>query len=86
MKIEREEVKKDGTSCNFCDRGKLKTNGTIGLDYPYDKVTTIQRDKGNGIKVSICDDCMTELTKTYLRNNLLERGKVPAKTKRNYGR
>jgi len=60
MKIKRENVYKDTTSCSFCDRGKLSVT-RYSLVYPYQEVTTFMRSNGNGMKVSICDDCLKEL-------------------------
>ena len=60
MRIKKENVVKDTTSCSFCDKGQLSVSG-YGLVYPYTEVLTFLRSNGNGIKVSICNDCLKEL-------------------------
>ena len=47
-------------SCNFCKRGRINTFGT-NLIYPYDHVYEVKGIKG-GVVVSICPDCLSELT------------------------
>ncbi len=62
MKIEVENIRKHGGNCNFCNRGELNVGGYgYGLIYPYDIVYTFMRDNGNGLKASICQDCINEL-------------------------
>ncbi len=46
-------------SCNFCNKGKLTSNGR-GLSYPYENVYTLS---GTGVKVNVCLDCLSELGK-----------------------
>ena len=58
MKITRQNLE-EGT-CNFCKRGTVNKNGW-GLVYPYEKVFTFQGDNG-GLLVTMCDDCLGELT------------------------
>ncbi len=73
MKVEIEDVIRDGTSCNFCHRGVLKPDGcAIGFNYPYEKVYTIQRETGSGIKAAICNDCAEEL---MIKINAIKNGK-----------
>ena len=60
MRIKKENVRKDNISCSFCDKGNLNLIG-FGLVYPYQEVITFMRSNGNGMKVSICDDCLKEL-------------------------
>jgi len=31
------------------------------LNYPYKMVSTLQNERGGGLKVSICDECVEEL-------------------------
>lgn len=59
MLVEKKNVRKDNTSCNFCNRGKLNEGG-YGLIYPYEYVYTFKRE-GNGIQADICPDCLKEL-------------------------
>jgi hypothetical protein len=66
MDLKKEHVRKDNTSCNFCDRGELNQSG-FGLVYPYEYVYTFKRTNANGIKVSMCEDCLNELIE--LTNN-----------------
>lgn len=60
MKIEKENVKKDIASCNFCQRGELNKIGK-SLVYPYENVISFVRSNGNGICACICEDCLDEL-------------------------
>ena len=60
MKVER--TSRVGHSCNFCDKGKLDPNSHAALIYPYKHVTIFCSESGGGIKASICDDCLDELT------------------------
>ena len=56
MKVEISNLRNG--SCNFCKRGKLRKNN-IGLDYPYDRVFTInQSEGGGGLTANICQECM----------------------------
>jgi hypothetical protein len=59
MDVKKENVRKDFTSCNFCNRGKLNKNHN-GLIYPYEYVITFCRE-GNGLKATICSKCLDEL-------------------------
>jgi len=59
MDIVRTTVRKEG-SCNFCNRGELIDFYPL-LKYPYEHVTTLTRSSNNGVKVTICDDCLKEL-------------------------
>jgi hypothetical protein len=68
MKVEIENMKDFHTSCNFCNKGELSRRG-IQLLYPYEFVYTFQRE-GNGLKATICEECLKELfIKTNQNNN-----------------
>lgn len=60
LKIKKEIVSKDYTSCNFCDRGEL-SKSKMGLVYPYEEVVTVCRESGRGMKMAICQECLSEL-------------------------
>ena len=60
LEIKIENVVRDYTSCNFCNRGELNDSGK-GLKYPYESVISFTREYGGGIKVSICKSCLDEL-------------------------
>lgn len=60
MKIIRENVKKDITSCNFCSKGELNFFHN-SLIYPYEEVNVFKRSNGNGLSAAICDECLEEL-------------------------
>ena len=62
MEIRKENVKRDTTSCNFCQKGELNKNQN-GLVYPYENVVTFSRGKGGGLCACICEDCLDELYK-----------------------
>lgn len=59
MLVQKENVRKQLTSCNFCNKGKLN-EGRNGLLYPYENVVTFKRE-GNGLCTAICKDCLDEL-------------------------
>jgi len=59
MKVERGDRQRLG-SCNFCHRGRMD-HANYHFTYPYDKVTVFYNEKSNGLKASICDDCLDEL-------------------------
>jgi hypothetical protein len=61
MEVKKENIRKDTTSCNFCNRGELNKYHN-GLIYPYEEVITFKRE-GNGIVASICKQCLDELIK-----------------------
>lgn len=66
MDYKRENVKRDGVSCNFCDRGTMGEGPVPNLVYPYDEVNVIKREgKRGGVSVAICDACMVELTNHF---------------------
>jgi len=52
---------KDNGSCNFCQRGTCRKDGT-GLDYPYEYTWMMI---GRSISARICDDCMKKMVKAY---------------------
>ena len=60
MEVEKTNVRGNGGHCNFCNSGKLNKTG-YGLAYPYDFVYEFARSGGNGLKASICEDCLMEL-------------------------
>lgn len=60
MDVIKENVRKESTSCNFCQKGELNRFGT-GLVYPYENVVTFKRDNGSGLRATICEDCLDEL-------------------------
>ncbi len=60
MELAIEQVVRDGTSCNFCQRGILKENAAAGFVYPYDAVLTFKRES-SGLKPAICESCLDEL-------------------------
>lgn len=62
MKVEKENVRRDATSCNFCQKGELNKNKN-GLVYPYENVVKFIRDNGNGLCACICEECLDELYK-----------------------
>ena len=62
MEIELEDVWKDSTSCNFCQKGELNKFGN-SLIYPYKKVINFKRENGNGLCACICEECLEELYK-----------------------
>jgi len=59
MKVER-GLRRVLGSCNFCDKSQMTPTGT-DLNYPYKMVSTLQNERGGGLKVSICDECVEEL-------------------------
>jgi len=61
MDVKKENVRKDTTSCDFCNRGELNNNHN-GLVYPYEEVITFKRE-GSGLLASICRKCLDELIK-----------------------
>lgn len=62
MEVRKENVRRDLTSCNFCQKGELKSNrNQIGLVYPYENVVTFSRGKGDGLCACICEECLEEL-------------------------
>lgn len=66
MRVEIENVRKDCTSCNFCQKGEL--NGYHNnLIYPYENVFTFIMSTGSGLKASICEDCLNELYATSIK-------------------
>lgn len=60
MIVRKLNVRKDNESCSFCHRGELTTNG-YSIKYPYETVFSIASEK-SGIRASICDDCLKELS------------------------
>jgi hypothetical protein len=62
MEVNKENVRRDTTSCNFCQKGELNKNHN-GLIYPYENVVTFSRGKGGGLCASICEECLDELHK-----------------------
>jgi len=62
MEIIKENVRRDTTSCNFCQKGELNKNQN-GLVYPYENVVTFRRGKGGGLCACICEECLDELYK-----------------------
>jgi len=50
MDVKKENVRKDTTSCDFCNRGELNNNHN-GLVYPYEEVITFKRE-GSGLLAS----------------------------------
>ena len=58
MEITKQNIK-DAGSCNFCNKGVLKTDG-FGLNYPYSKVYVI---KGKCVAINICFECAKILKK-----------------------
>ena len=68
MKVEKENIKYTGSSCNFCNKGEM-CKDSIRLIYPYETLYTFQRE-GSGLKAAICEDCLKELfLKTNQNNN-----------------
>ncbi len=61
MEVKKQNVRKDSTSCNFCDKGELNSNHN-GLVFPYDEVITFKKE-GNGLLANICRKCIDELIK-----------------------
>ena len=61
MDVKISYLKFENGSCNFCNRGELNQHGR-GLVYPYKFVYEFKRSNGNGLKASICEDCLMELT------------------------
>jgi len=61
MDVKISYLKTDNGSCNFCNRGELNKSGH-GLVYPYEFVYDFGRSSGNGLRASICEDCLIELT------------------------
>jgi len=59
MIVEKLNVIKDTSSCNFCSKGQLNINRN-GLLYPYENVYQFKRE-GSGLCASICKDCIEEL-------------------------
>lgn len=59
MLVQRENVRKQSTSCNFCNKGELNEYHN-GLRYPYEDVVTFKRE-GNGLCAAICEECLNEL-------------------------
>lgn len=59
MLVQRENVRRQSTSCNFCNKGKLNEYHN-GLRYPYEDVVTFKRE-GNGLCAAICEECLNEL-------------------------
>ena len=71
MRIQKLDVRKDNTSCNFCDKGELSNNKySPGLVYPYETVYSFIRDNGNGLSATICEGCLKEL---FLKTNLTDK-------------
>ena len=62
MEVNKENVIRDSTSCNFCKKGELNKNHN-GLIYPYENVVTFSSGKGGGLCASICEECLEELYK-----------------------
>lgn len=62
MVIIKESVRKDTTSCNFCQKGELNQYHN-GLVYPYEHTITFSRGNGGGLCASICEECLDELYK-----------------------
>lgn len=60
LRIKKENVRKDHSSCNFCTKGTLKANGN-GLEYPYEEVYSFTREEGSGLLACICEECLKEL-------------------------
>lgn len=60
MDVLKQDVWRDNTSCNFCNKGKLSGSG-MSLIYPYEVVFKFIRDSGNGLCAAICKDCLNEL-------------------------
>lgn len=61
MEVQKQGVRKDSVSCNFCRRGRLNTYHN-GLNYPYEDVFIFKGHAG-GLCASICQDCIDELIK-----------------------
>ena len=59
MVVQKENVSKQSTSCNFCNKGKLNEQHS-GLRYPYENVVTFKRE-GGGLCAAICEECLKEL-------------------------
>lgn len=62
MKVKKYSVRKDVTSCNFCNKGEL-SESKMSLVYPYENVVVFGRENGNGLVASICEECLDELHK-----------------------
>lgn len=60
MDVVKQNVRKDSTSCNFCQKAELNRLG-MGLVYPYETVVTFKRENGIGLCAAICEDCLDEL-------------------------
>lgn len=61
MLVRKENIKQESVSCNFCDKGELNQSKN-GLVYPYSEVVSFSRE-GNGVRASICEECLIELNK-----------------------
>jgi hypothetical protein len=59
MLVQKENVRKQSTSCNFCNKGELNEYHN-GLVYPYENVVVFKRE-GNGLSAAICEECFNEL-------------------------
>lgn len=59
MKVTIEQVKKDGASCNFCNKGVFDAK-EIKLKYPYDTVISFTGER-SGLKACICRECLEDL-------------------------
>ena len=59
MRVKKQSVTRDYLSCNFCNKGVLKTDAH-GLSFPYDAVVEFSRDTG-GNTPAICEECLDEL-------------------------
>ncbi len=62
MEVNKENVRRDVVSCNFCQRAELNKNQNR-LIYPYENVVTFSRGNGSGLCASICEECLDELHK-----------------------
>lgn len=62
MEIRKENVIRDTTSCNFCQKGELNKYQN-GLVYQYENVVTFSRGKSCGLYACICEECLDELYK-----------------------
>lgn len=60
MIVEKINLRKESTSCNFCKKGELNTHQN-GLIYPYEYVYRFKSGEGGGLLADICEECLAEL-------------------------
>lgn len=69
MIVQKLDVRKDTTSCNFCSKGQLNIHRN-GLIYPYEAVYQFKRE-GSGLCAVMCEECLNELfLKTGMSDSL----------------